>query len=104
VLDDRTRELLVALLYPVQFDSRPELGVTRVMNRIVKRGALGAAPGDYFRAIDAALQTNDTELAEIIPHSHDGATVRSYLQHLSQSFAIAQASHEAASSRAFDAR
>jgi hypothetical protein len=99
MFDARTRGLLVALLYPVQFESRPELGVAQVIGRVVERKALGATPFDYLRAIEIALRSDDAELAGIIPQSHDGATVRSFLQRLSQSFAIATPPQGAAGPR-----
>ncbi|SDS90800.1 hypothetical protein [Bradyrhizobium canariense] len=89
MLDDRTRALLLALLYPVQFDARPELGISRVLKQVVGRNALQATPSDYLRAIETALQSRDEELADIIPQTHSEAAIRSYLQQLSRSFVAA---------------
>jgi hypothetical protein len=86
MLDDRTRELLLALLYPVQFDAQPQLGISRVLEKVVGRNALEASPLDYLRAIDTALKSSDERLADIIPRTHSEADIRAYLSRLKQSF------------------
>src|SRR5260370_9042048 len=91
MLDDRTRALLLALLYPVQFAARGERGIPRVMRLVSARNALEATPLDYLRAIETALQSPDEDLADILPHSHSDAAIRSYLKQLSRSFAMAGA-------------
>ena len=96
MLDDHTKALLLALLYPVQFETRPELGINRVMRLVVGRNALQATPSDYLRAIETALENRDEKLAEIIPQTHSEDTVRSYLQQLSNAFVGASASPAAA--------
>jgi hypothetical protein len=83
MLDDRTKAQLRALLYPVQFEERPELGINRVLRLVVARDTLETTPSDYLQAIDRALGDRDEKLAEIIPQSHSEETVRSYLRLLS---------------------
>ena len=46
MLDDRTRAQLRALLYPVQFERRPELGINRVLRLVVARDTLETTPSD----------------------------------------------------------
>ena len=83
MLDDRTKAQLRALLYPVQFEERPELGINRVLRLVVARDTLETTPSDYLQAIDRALGDRDEKLSEIIPQSHTEETVRSYLRLLS---------------------
>jgi hypothetical protein len=98
MLDDRTKELLQALLYPVQFDAQPELGISRVLRKVVDRNALEASPLDYLRAIDTALQSSDERLADIIPQTHSETDIRAYLSRLKQSFTPALATPPGAGS------
>jgi len=87
MVDDRTTALLRALLYPVQFEKEPERGTDRVLERVVARNALRATPSEYLQAIRYALDESDEsgeELAEIVPESHSGGTIRSYLAYLEQ--------------------
>jgi hypothetical protein len=79
MLDDRTKALIRALLYPVQFDKRPEQGIARVMELVVKRNALQATMPDYLGAIDLAL-ASDEKLSALLPRSHDEKTVRQFLR------------------------
>jgi hypothetical protein len=81
MLDDRTKALIRALLYPVQFEVSPEQGIERVMKLVVARNALQATASDYLRAIDSALDS-DERLSTLIPQSHDEDTIRSYLRRL----------------------
>ena len=83
MLDDRTRALLLAVLYPVQFDQRPELGIKRVIRQVIARNALQATPEEYMNAIRRALDNRDEELSKIIPRTHSEEAIRSYLQQLS---------------------
>jgi hypothetical protein len=85
MLDDHTKGLLLALLYPVQFDARPELGIARVVKQVIGRNALQATPSDYLSAIETALQSRDERLADIIPQTQSEAAIRSYLEQLSHS-------------------
>lgn len=82
MLDDRTRMLLRALLYPVQFEKQPELGIERVMKSVVFQNALQATSSDYLRAINSALES-DENLSNIIPQGHNDEVVRRYLRRLS---------------------
>lgn len=78
MLDDRTRGLIRALLYPVQFEKRPEEGIARVVDLVIKQNALQATQADYLNAIDTALRS-DEKLSELLPRSHDEETVRRFL-------------------------
>jgi hypothetical protein len=88
MLDDRTKALIRALLYPVQFEKSPEQGIERVMNLVVARNALQAAASDYVDAINSALDSDET-LSTLIPQSHDEETIRSYLRQLMKEFRLA---------------
>jgi hypothetical protein len=83
MLDDRTKGLIRALLYPVQFEKRPERGLDRVMEMVIRRHALNADASDYRHAIDLALDS-DEELSALVPQSHDEDTVRRYLRDLGE--------------------
>jgi hypothetical protein len=96
MLDDRTKGLLLALLYPVQFETQPELGIDRVMQFVVGRHALHATPSDYLRAIETALESRDEKLAEIIPQTHSEDSIRAYLRQLANAFVGVRASPVAA--------
>jgi hypothetical protein len=78
MLDDRTKGLIRALLYPVQFEKRPEEGIARVVDLVVKQDALQASQADYLNAIDIALGSEE-KLSELLPRSHDEETVRRFL-------------------------
>ncbi len=91
MLDDRTKALLRAVLYPVQFEERPEAGIDRVIRQVVARQALHATPDDYLKAISVALESRDEKLAAIVPHSFSENVVRAYLQQLSAAVARARA-------------
>jgi hypothetical protein len=82
MLDDRTTMLIRALLYPVQFEAKPERGIDRVVQSVVMSNALQASSSDYLSAIGTALLSEET-LSEIIPQDHDEATTRNYLLQLS---------------------
>jgi ribosome assembly protein YihI (activator of Der GTPase) len=81
MLDDRTKALIRALLYPVQFEKRPEQGSARVMDLVVEQNALNATPSEYWDAIELALDS-DERLSALLPRSHDEETVRHYLRDL----------------------
>lgn len=81
MLDDRTKALIRALLYPVQFEQQPEQGVGRVVEMVVAANAVQATSADYLRAINAALESEE-QLSALISQSHDEETIRSYLRRL----------------------
>lgn len=81
MLDTRQEGLLRALIYPVQFDSRPEEAVDRVMKTVVEQNALDASEHEYLAAIEAALEGDD-RLSELLPQQHGEAAIRSYLSQL----------------------
>lgn len=79
MLDDRERSLIRALLYPVQFESRLEQGIERVMAAVVAKKSLGAGSGEYRDAIRSGLASKEP-LSKIIPQSHDEQAIRRYLE------------------------
>jgi hypothetical protein len=83
MLDPRNKALPRAVLYPVQFEPRPEAGIGRVIKDVIDRQALHATPADYIYAIRLALDSSDESLAGIIPGTHGENVVRAYLQQLS---------------------
>jgi hypothetical protein len=83
MLDKRTKALLRAVLYPVQFERHPEAGIGRVLNQVIARQASQAGPDEYANAIRLALESRNEELSAIVPESHNEETVRSYLRQLS---------------------
>jgi hypothetical protein len=96
MLDDRTKAQLRALLYPVQFEQQPELGIDRVLRMVVARSPQPTTPSDYLRAISLALESRDGELAGIIPHTLSEDAIRLYLQQLSHRLAGVAAAPAAA--------
>ena len=78
MLDDRSRSLVRALLYPVQFEQEPEAGLARTFKRVIAAHALNASEDEYLAAITAALES-DEPLSELIPQSRSEETVRAYL-------------------------
>jgi hypothetical protein len=91
MLDNRTKALLRAVLYPVQFDRQPVVGIERVLKQVIGREALQATASEYMDAIALALESRDEKLSAIIPGTHSEGTVRFYLQQLSAALAREQA-------------
>lgn len=91
MLDTRTKALVRAVLYPVQFEPRPEAGIDRVITQVIVGRALHATPTDYMNAIRLALESRDECLSGIIPRTHSENVVRSYLQQLSSALLQARA-------------
>jgi Ribonuclease G/E len=83
MLDPRNKALPRAVLYPVQFEPRPEAGIGRVIKDVIDRQALHATATDYINAIRLALDSSDENLSGIIPLTHGENVVRAYLQRLS---------------------
>jgi hypothetical protein len=88
VLDDRSKSLIRALLYPVQFEKEPEAGVRRVFERVVAARALGASPDEYLHAIRLALESGD-KLSQLLPQAQREQTVRKYLATMQETIAHA---------------
>ena len=88
MLDDRSKGLVRALLYPVQFEKEPGQGIERVMKMVIFANAMGASSADYQEAIDRALHSKE-KLSEIIPQSHDEKTIRKYLRQFMQELVAA---------------
>jgi hypothetical protein len=65
------------LLYQVQFDANPMLGVDRVLNRVVYPDKL-ATPRDYLHAVSLALASEEL-LSNLLPRFHHEAVVRQFL-------------------------
>ena len=81
MFDDRQRALNRALIYPVQFERDPVEGIDRVLDQIVRGGALGGNAAEYAAAVDAALRS-DEPLALLIPQPHSESVIRTYLAEL----------------------
>ena len=96
MLDIRTKALLRAVLYPVQFEREPEVGIDRVIKQVIAPQALQATPNDYMNAIRLALESRDERLSGIIPLTHNEDIVRFYLQRLASALAEARAGLTAA--------
>lgn len=81
MLDNHERALIRAVLYPVQFEARPEDGIGRVVSTVISRKALDATPTQYASAIRSALASNE-QVSRLIPQDHGERAVRRYLQKL----------------------
>jgi hypothetical protein len=66
------------LLYPIQFDCHPMLGIERVLARDVFACHSKLWPIDVISAIDAGLSSSE-KLSELIPMHHSEELIRSYL-------------------------
>ena len=75
-----------ALLYSVQFERDPLDGIDRVLERVVRRGALGFSPENYLENVRAAL-ASDASLASLLPQPHAEPVVRHYLREFEQRLA-----------------
>ncbi len=71
--------MILALLYPVQFEEDPVNGVDRALEVVVAKRALNASADEYSSAVKRALASPE-DLAPIIPSPHDDATIRRYLR------------------------
>lgn len=80
-LATRSKALLRALIYPVQFEADPRNAIDRVMERVVEPGCLDGTPAEYARSIRQGLATTE-RLAELVPQKHDEASIRGYLDEL----------------------
>jgi hypothetical protein len=72
------RGLVRGLIYPIQFEQNPANGVERVLDLIVRAGAMNARPEEYLAAVQAALRS-DESLSELIPQDHSEPVIRAYL-------------------------
>jgi hypothetical protein len=94
-LDDRSKALIWALLYPIQFEKDPRRGIERVMLHVVAKRAPSVSLDDYVRVIAAGLES-DESLSALIPHSHNEETVREYLAEFQKTLIAAGAAAPAA--------
>jgi hypothetical protein len=78
MIDSRSRTLLRALIYPVQFDADPLGAVDRVLSQVIKSAALDASVEEYRQAVDAGLESTGS-VAELIPQPHSESEIRAYL-------------------------
>lgn len=85
-MSDDWRPLIRALIYPVQFDPRPEEEVGRVLAVVVDRRALGGERADYLAATRDALNSSE-ELSRLIPQDHPEEVVRRYLKAVQRALA-----------------
>jgi hypothetical protein len=70
-----------AVLYGIQFEKNPVDGVDRILQQVVKAGALSATPAEYLASIRIAL-ASQTPLATLIPQPHSEEVIRNYLREL----------------------
>jgi hypothetical protein len=66
------------LIYPIQFDQKPENGIDRVLRMVVFADHLKLQVPDVIAAIDAGL-ASDAALSELIPQGHPESVIRGYL-------------------------
>lgn len=78
MLNQRSKSLIRALIYPIQFDPDPIDGVDRVLTLVVKARALGATPAEYLTSTSAALKSPE-KLSGLIPQDHSEKVIRAYL-------------------------
>lgn len=83
MLDNRSKGLIRALLYPIQFEQQPEAGIKRVFEQVIAANALGASEEDYRNAIALALGSDD-RLSALIPQRLGEKKVRNYLSAMQQ--------------------
>ena len=86
MLDDRSKSLIRALLYPVQFEKEPEAGVKRVFERVVAVRALDASPDEYLHAIHLALESDD-RLSTLVAQPRHEQAFRKYLASMKKAIA-----------------
>ena len=65
-LDLKSASILRALIYPIQFDSKPVEGIDRVLRMVVFADHLKLPVSDVIAAVSAGLTSNVT-LSELIP-------------------------------------
>jgi hypothetical protein len=70
-----------AVLYGIQFERNPLDGIDRILEQVVRGGALGATPKQYLESIQSALASG-RPLAELLPQGHSEETIRRYLTEL----------------------
>lgn len=83
MLDQRSKSLIRALIYPIQFDRNPVDGVERVLKLVVDAGALGVTPVEYLASTKAALASSE-KLSKLIPQGHSEKAIRRYLTKIQQ--------------------
>jgi hypothetical protein len=87
MLDQRSKSLIRALIYPIQFDGNPVEGVERVLKLVVDAGALGATPLEYLASTKAALASSE-KLSKLIPQGHSEKVIRRYLTKIQQRLSL----------------
>jgi len=78
MLDDRWKVVLRILIYPIQFDTDPSMGVERLLG-LMDRRCLPEQPQEYLAAIQAGLESSEG-LADLIPQPHSEEVIRGYLR------------------------
>jgi hypothetical protein len=78
MINSRSKSLLRALIYPVQFDADPVSAIDRVIGQVVKNAALNGSVEEYRQAVDAGLEST-ASVAELIPQPHSEVEIRTYL-------------------------
>jgi hypothetical protein len=76
--NSRSKSLLRALIYPVQFDADPVSAIDRVVSQVIERAALNGSIEEFRQAVDAGLEST-ADLAALIPQPNSEAAIRAYL-------------------------
>ncbi len=81
MIDEDTKALIRALIYPVQFEQDPKNGIERVVELVIQDKMMGVSREKYIAAIKSALISTE-ELSTLIPQPHSDAKIRDYLREL----------------------
>jgi hypothetical protein len=76
--DLNSAAILRMLIYPIQFDPEPVMGIDRVLKVAVFADHLKLQVPNVIAAIDAGL-ASDAVLSELIPQGHSEAVIRDFL-------------------------
>jgi hypothetical protein len=79
--DVQRAAILRMLIYPIQFDTEPVMGVDRVLKMVVYADHTKLQVPDIIVAIDAGLGS-DAKLSELIPQPHSESVIREFLSAL----------------------
>ena len=82
-INDDCAALMMALIYPVQFDKDPtdDAVIDRVIERVINIGTMDATPDEFLQNIRIAL-SSDEILSRLIPQEHSEDVIRSYFAKL----------------------
>jgi hypothetical protein len=79
--DARRAGMLRMLIYPIQFDPDPVMGIDRVLKMVVFADHTKLQVPEVIVAIEAGLASS-ASLSELIPQSHSEAVIRGFLSAL----------------------